>query len=934
MNLYSYQKLNNFNIFSPRIESSNRRLKLNNENNFGNFHEFSNEGNNKPINLYFSPKNVSNSKMPKIYSALHKKLNKLYRSSSQNNFHQRPFSSNNNRGLPSVQSFSFIKSPRSKSRNRKKAMNKKQNYFNFEKEKLYQETYQIKKVVNLLTKKLSLLKKENYKRDKLINKKQKKINDIILNNNNSLYENNEYQINNNNKSLNDYNSDSNENNLSINSNLNFKNTPTLNLFIKIKNAIEEIKKDINQEKNKYEMLKRSPFLTKMNELKTESFLLGEQINKINLFINKAFLVQEENNRQKQDYLNLKENIDKQFEIIRSLEENSNILKKEENELKDQLKIIKNNLKSKNKQININKNKLDILLEKNNNLSSDKNLFKQSYTIKVNSNPIEIKSFYTSQISKLNKLINFFTIQCKYSDNEINKLNNIKKNLLGPEKISKKNQFESISYKSENISNIEKIENLKKILKDSIDSEKKMKKKLDLYQNKLKELESQNKIDDISNKSQIEFGIDNDNPYYTENSENKPEKSGKFTSSQFNQFTYILFKSFESKGISFEESKNAIINPFLDFIKNNKISNIKYPSKEFDLITDKYTKIIMKVLNCDNEYNYTLTKIFISALFFNSNCTINKLIEYFNVLFSYTKNYNFEESKYINKLQNKYKIQTEKLITCIKKSISKDLNSSKYFHLLKMKELLENNEINLKDKYIEFLFYYMKKFDDPKAKLEDLKFSKLKDIIPLEILENNNSKEINIIYGKEENSNSNDDVPQKFKDKSKNSKKESSKSKDKDKFVKNGKKSVTEENYSQKPNMIPTNAKDDSEFEDNEDSMTEITNEEYIKQLIEAISLIYEGLKAGSTNFNDLMANVVQQRKINGNFYECITIEDFNEQLKSINVVLSDLKLSCLCSKYSIPNELRLIDKNKIEKDIERHKKGELKLDEEENGDNN
>ena len=343
---------------------------------------------------------------------------------------------------------------------------------------------------------------------------------------------------------------------------------------------------------------------------------------------------------------------------------------------------------------------------------------------------------------------------------------------------------------------------------------------------------------------------------------------------------------------------------------------------------------MKVLNCDNEYNYTLTKIFISALFFNSNCTINKLIEYFNVLFSYTKNYNLEESKYINKLQNKYKIQTQKLITCIKKSISNDLNSSKYFHLLKMKELLENNEINLKDKYIEFLFYYMKKFDDPKAKLEDLNFSKLKDIIPLKILENNNSKEINIIYGKEENSNSNDDVPQKFKDKSKNSKKESSKSKDKDKFVKNGKKSVTEENYSQKPNMIPTNAKDDSEFEDNEDSMTEITNEEYIKQLIEAISLMHEGLKAGNTNFNDLMANVVQQRKINGNFYECITIEDFNEQLKSINVVLSDLKLSCLCSKYSIPNELRLIDKNKIEKDIEKHKKGELKLDEEENGDNN
>ena len=133
----------------------------------------------------------------------------------------------------------------------------------------------------------------------------------------------------------------------------------------------------------------------------------------------------------------------------------------------------------------------------------------------------------------------------------------------------------------------------------------------------------------------------------------------------------------------------------------------------------------------------------------------------------------------------------------------------------------------------------------------------------------------------------------------------------------------------------TNNKDNSDdIDDDEDSMTEITNEEYIKQLMEAISLMQDGLKEANTSFDELMGNVVQKRKLNGIFYECITIEDFNDQLKSINVVLSDLKLSCLCSKYSIPNELRLIDKNKIEKDIEKHIKGTLKLDEEENDNDN
>jgi hypothetical protein len=505
------------------------------------------------------------------------------------------------------------------------------------------------------------------------------------------------------------------------------------------------------------------------------------------------------------------------------------------------------------------------------------------------------------------------------------------------------------------------------LKESIESEKKLKKRLTLYQNKLKELENPQDQDDLSNKSQIEFGIDNDNPYYIDDSTNMPEKTNKFTSSQFNQFTYILFKNFESKGISQEESRDKVINKFIEFNKNNNIiDKVSFSSREFDLIVDGYSKIILDVLNCNNKYNYALTHIFMSALFFNSECNVNKLIEYFNVLFGYTRNYKSEEGKFILKLQNKYKQQTEKLVNCIKDSILNDSTSSKYFHLLKMKELLEHNEISLKDKYIEFLFYYMKKFDDPEAKLGDLDFTLLNDIIPMEFFDknNSNSNHINIINGKDENININDNFidnsnskikeeenerereserkkeDEKPKEIKENKKKDKKKEKiidndDDDEIKLNDKKSVTDENFSKKSKKMNTNNKDNSDdIDDDEDSMTEITNEEYIKQLMEAISLMQDGLKEANTSFDELMGNVVQKRKLNGIFYECITIEDFNDQLKSINVVLSDLKLSCLCSKYSIPNELRLIDKNKIEKDIEKHIKGTLKLDEEENDNDN
>ena len=981
MSLNNNEKVTNFRLFSPRAENSYRKLDLSTKNNMGNFNEFSkfsNIGYSNPINLYYSPKNITspkNSKIPKIYSPLHRKLSRLYRSSSQNDIKSRPLSCNT-RALPSVQSFSSINSTKSKTKNNARTKNSRQSYYNLEKEKLYQETYQIKKVVKILMKKLSLIKQENYKRDKQINTKQKKINDIINNNNDSLNENNYLCINNNNynnnNSFNDFSLNSSINdNKSINSNFNKiskKNSPTINLCLKIKKAISKITDEIKEETEKYEHLKKSLFLTKMRELKTESVLLEEQINKIKVFINKAFVVEEDNNKKKGEYLKLKESINKQKELILTLDERANMLEKEEVDIRDQLKQINKDIKKENKKININKNKLNILVEKNNNLSNDKNLLKQTYTIKINNNPVAIKSFYTNKISELNKLINFFSKQCKYSDNLINKLKEQRAKLKeGINENKKEFEYFSINKNNENKTDIEKINDLKKKLKESIESEKQLKKRLTIYQNKLKELENPQDQDDLSNKSQIEFGIDNDNPYYIDDSTNMPEKTNKFTSSQFNQFTYILFKNFESKGISQEESRDKIINKFIEFNKNNNIiDKVPFASKEFDLIVDGYSKIILDVLNCNNKYNYTLTHIFMSALFFNSECNVNKLIEYFNVLFGYTRNYKLDEGKFILKLQNKYKQQTEKLVNCIKDSILNDSNSSKYFHLLKMKELLEHNEISLKDKYIEFLFYYMKKFDDPEAKLGDLDFTLLNDIIPMEFIDknNSNSNHINIINGKDENININDNFidnsnskikeeenerereserkkeDEKPKEIKENKKKDKKKEKiidndDDDEIKLNDKKSVTDENFSKKSKKMNTNNKDNSDdIDDDEDSMTEITNEEYIKQLTEAISLMQDGLKEANTSFDELMGNVVQKRKLNGIFYECITIEDFNDQLKSINVVLSDLKLSCLCSKYSIPNELRLIDKNKIEKDIEKHIKGTLKLDEEENDNDN
>ena len=98
-------------------------------------------------------------------------------------------------------------------------------------------------------------------------------------------------------------------------------------------------------------------------------------------------------------------------------------------------------------------------------------------------------------------------------------------------------------------------------------------------------------------------------------------------------------------------------------------------------------------------------------------------------------------------------------------------------------------------------------------------------------------------------------------------------------------------------------------------MTEITNEEYIKQLSDCIKLIRNGLTRKKISFDEFIREIKQEIEIENSIIECMTIDDFNEILKRIGIVFSDLKLSCLCSKYSLPNELRLIEIKKLREDI-------------------
>ena len=717
-----YLKLNNQNIFSPKYIRgySNSNIKgrkiLNhfpkttkyNSNTISDFYSSKSFVPNKS-NIFISSSNFN------LFSPKQDLLKKNYR--------------NIRSSKPRLKSSSFKKLLPSVLNNNR---NMTQNKFCLETEKLYHETYQIKKLIKQLEKELFFLSQENLIKDELLNEKEQEINHIINNNYKSFED--EYKD--------DYNYNSNYNNINYSDiNINNLNSSMGMLILKIKKEIKNTNNEIRNENYKLDYLKRSLYITKIKELNAESKILQQQYDKINKLIDNSLEIKEKNDKTLEEYDNLKENIHRQEIILSNLSEDCQSLEKEEYYLNKQLLNLKNELKVKIEKAKKNNNELNVLSLKTKTLNNDKIIKSQPYTIKINGMPISIKSLYTTKLSDLKKNINFYKRQCNYTDDMINKLKEQRKKLID----SNKNLDQKIKITQNFLENTTKLKNLnrpqssigtykknnkdediinklKAEYKSTRENELLLEQKANTYFEKLREIDLENEEKERKEReeeeNQIEFGIDENNPYYTDNEENVPESNIKFTSSQFNQFTYILFKNFEAKYIVADDANKKIINPFYDIIAKYNINIVNYPSKEFDNITEEFTKIIMKELNSDNEYNHTLTKIFIGALLYNSECDSNKLVEYFSILFSYTRNYILEEKKLIEKLKTKYKNQTKKLVECITSYILNDLSSSPYFSLFKMKDLLDKNEINLKDKYIEFLFYYMKKFNDPDAKLED------------------------------------------------------------------------------------------------------------------------------------------------------------------------------------------------------------------------
>ena len=220
----------------------------------------------------------------------------------------------------------------------------------------------------------------------------------------------------------------------------------------------------------------------------------------------------------------------------------------------------------------------------------------------------------------------------------------------------------------------------------------------------KNIEDNKNIIEKSNK----IGIDNNN----NNNKNN------LTNEEFTEFTYILIKNFESKKINEETARQKII---------------MIPSSKDPLDNNKFIEQmsfnIMKSVHCDHNESLLKVKKWLSTLLALCANDQKKMTENFLTLFSNITLYTQDQEILLSKKVKKSFLSKKDIIT-------KKLQpfKSKYISFEFLKKLIEEQQIEIKDEYIQYLFYELKKFEDPDASLYDLKVQNLFDI-----LENNENE---------------------------------------------------------------------------------------------------------------------------------------------------------------------------------------------------
>ena len=196
-----------------------------------------------------------------------------------------------------------------------------------------------------------------------------------------------------------------------------------------------------------------------------------------------------------------------------------------------------------------------------------------------------------------------------------------------------------------------------------------------------------------------------------NNTNKDTKKF-FTEEEFSEFTFVLVKNLEAKKITTDIAKEKII------LLPNKTEEM--PNETF---IQQMSHNILSCLNNKNEESIQKLDKWLYFLLSISENNQNTMTEKFLSLLTNIKIYTQEEELLLSKKVKKHLLPKKEIL------LSKlEPFKNKYISFLFLKQIIEEQKIEMKDDYSQYLFYALKKFDDPKVSLYDLKVINLFNIL--------------------------------------------------------------------------------------------------------------------------------------------------------------------------------------------------------------
>ena len=172
------------------------------------------------------------------------------------------------------------------------------------------------------------------------------------------------------------------------------------------------------------------------------------------------------------------------------------------------------------------------------------------------------------------------------------------------------------------------------------------------------------------------------------------------------------KNLEAKKITAEIAKEKII---LIQNKNEEIPNEKF--------IQQMSHNILTCLNNKNEESIQKLNRWLNFILNISENNQNMMSEKFLSLLTNIKIYTPEEELLLSKKVKKYLLPKKDII------LSKlEPFKNKFISFLFLKQIIEEQKVEMKDDYSQYLFYAMKKFDEPTVSLYDLKVQNIFDIL--------------------------------------------------------------------------------------------------------------------------------------------------------------------------------------------------------------